>query len=326
GPNYRYSFFKDFTVSFKRWFYKGNQTELKGLELEHVLRGITKQPISLYEFKSYLQNKEHTGENLEFYYWYKDYKERFESLPDNKKAKSPPPSQCYTPEFDKERKEMREKNGYQPFREEVEATLKTFFNKTDSFKTLYLDPAVLKYTLYYAAETTHPDVFEAAYEQTYRFMKNTSFKNFIHTGVQNVRYGVVVAYLTMAFLHLALVPMILFNTYTLHMSRWSRMVVFSLMFGFVSMLLCGRTGFCGLRCLMKKRQIPDHLLKNHPGRKDKKSKSSNQVDIKKPSDIESNQKPDATNITRVLDKEVIKYGRVTTAVTALVVGITTEKS
>ncbi|KAI8329016.1 hypothetical protein EDC96DRAFT_569366 [Choanephora cucurbitarum] len=101
-PNYPYRFFKDFLSSFNRWFCKGDQAELKGLELaysfvlnrkEHILREINKQPISRCEFRGYLQNKEHTSENLEFYYWYKDYKERFKLLPEHQQAKSSPPDQ-----------------------------------------------------------------------------------------------------------------------------------------------------------------------------------------------------------------------------------------
>ncbi|KAI8076625.1 uncharacterized protein B0P05DRAFT_545234 [Gilbertella persicaria] len=314
APNYPYRFCKDFSTSFKRWFFKGQRAELKGLELEHVLNGVTKQPISLYDFRLYLQNKEHTAENLEFHYWYQDYKRRFEALPDIKKAKSPPPEEPFRPDFDKEPNSSDRKD-YQPFRTEIDATLKTFFHKGDSLKELFLDPSVLSYTLCAAAKTTHPDVFEPAYHQTYKFMRETSFKNFIHVGVQNVRYGFVVAELTMGCLNLSLLPMVLFNTFAMHMSRWTRLFVFALIFTFVSMILCGRTGFCLVRCLFKRRQVPDFICAQYFASSKNDNKRASRWfkgRVEASDDLESNSKEEKRDLTPILDQQVVKYGRVRT--------------
>lgn len=276
------------------------------LFVEHVLNGVTKDPISLYNFRLYVLNKEHSAENLEFHYWYQSYKHRFSELPQDQQRLSGPPAATLDPEFSKVSDEKNYKNLNQPFREEVEATIKTYFN-TESLKALCLPPNIIEYTIYSSNETTHPDVFEAAYEQIYNFMQEKSLKQFIHQAVQNVRYGYIVFQYTCSCINLAMIPMFLFNSFSMHMSRWSRLFLFMFTFNFFLGFLSGRAGFCILRSLLHVRQVPAYMILLSDQMKQAKSSKSNRVDQQ---DLESNQKPIHRNLTKILDYQVIKFHRV----------------
>jgi glucose-6-phosphate dehydrogenase assembly protein OpcA len=68
-------------------------------------------------------------------------------------------------------------------------------------------------------------------------------------------------------------------------------------------LLAGRTGICVLRCLLKKRQVPDYLCNKYIITK--------QSSCKIGEDIESNKKKKIEhNLVLVVDKEVVEYSRV----------------
>ncbi|OZJ03211.1 hypothetical protein BZG36_04530 [Bifiguratus adelaidae] len=62
----------------------------KGLSLESILEGITCPPVTLRDMANYLKFVEHSSENLAFYLWFKDYKERFFTLPQSAQSLSPP--------------------------------------------------------------------------------------------------------------------------------------------------------------------------------------------------------------------------------------------
>jgi hypothetical protein len=57
------------------------------------LNGTTCQSISLQDFRFFLLNKEHSAENLNFYFWFLDYRQRFQNLPEEEQAKSTPPKE-----------------------------------------------------------------------------------------------------------------------------------------------------------------------------------------------------------------------------------------
>ncbi|KAK9763824.1 hypothetical protein K7432_009177 [Basidiobolus ranarum] len=59
---------------------------------EEIIQGNTISPISLNDFRRYLEHKEHSYENLDFYKWYLTYCKRFNSLPLEQRGKSPPPT------------------------------------------------------------------------------------------------------------------------------------------------------------------------------------------------------------------------------------------
>lgn len=61
------------------------------LKLTDILDRKTCPPISLDDFRLYLLHKERSIENLQFYVWYEDYKRRFNALPPDQQALSPPP-------------------------------------------------------------------------------------------------------------------------------------------------------------------------------------------------------------------------------------------
>jgi hypothetical protein len=48
-------------------------------------------------FQIYLQYKEHTAENLDFYFWFITYRNQFNALSEEEKAKSPSPKERPSP-------------------------------------------------------------------------------------------------------------------------------------------------------------------------------------------------------------------------------------
>ena len=65
---------------------------LDDLTLEHILNGETCHPISFNDFAGFTANKEFTSENLLFVLWFRSYRNRFDALPVDKRAKVPVPS------------------------------------------------------------------------------------------------------------------------------------------------------------------------------------------------------------------------------------------
>ncbi|KAK9723023.1 hypothetical protein K7432_002231 [Basidiobolus ranarum] len=59
---------------------------------EEVIQGNTISPISLIDFRRYLQFQEHSIENFHFYKWYLTYCKKFNSLPLKEREKSLPPT------------------------------------------------------------------------------------------------------------------------------------------------------------------------------------------------------------------------------------------
>ncbi|MCJ1471371.1 hypothetical protein MMC13_000010 [Lambiella insularis] len=59
------------------------------LSFENVMEGRTLPPMSLEDFMDYLVYISHDAENLQFYLWLQDYKNRFDALPASEKALSP---------------------------------------------------------------------------------------------------------------------------------------------------------------------------------------------------------------------------------------------
>lgn len=333
-PRASYGFFSDYTKSLRLWFKTGYKSELKGIQIgkmnkiffsalyhkhlitktkiEHVLNGATKEPISLNDYRLYVQKKEHSGENLEFHYWLQNYKRRFDALPADQKERSPPPTEKLVSNFSKTPDEKVNNSG-QPFREEVNTTIEAFFN-IESLKALNLPSHISDYTVYCSSQTTHPDVFEAAYEQIYTFMKERSVKQFIHYSVQNIRNGYVVFQLAYGAISFALIPMLLFNTYSMHMSRWSRAFLFMFVFFCCLGVLSAKSGFCILRSLFKVRQVPAYNISLADKQQPTKLVRLNRVEQQ---DLESNNKQVNINLTQVLEKEVIKYHRVSVIFTII---------
>ncbi|CAM0141660.1 hypothetical protein VKS41_000772 [Umbelopsis sp. WA50703] len=149
--------------------FKRTKNELPDVSLDDVLQEKTCSPISLQDFKWFLKNREHTLENLDFYYWYLDYRERFRSLSDFEKAKSPMPREKARPAgshavtmdsaigFGNDSEERPAEDDpsrnvnqtgtlgaeFQPYRDEINAVLRTFFDD-DSFKELNIEQSLKK--------------------------------------------------------------------------------------------------------------------------------------------------------------------------------------
>ncbi|KAI8077959.1 uncharacterized protein B0P05DRAFT_543497 [Gilbertella persicaria] len=283
------------------------------LSLDHILNGTTCQPISLQDFRYYLLNKEHSGENLDFYFWYLDYCKRFNKLPEHEKAKSPPPKERATPasynlplDTLKKRKQRRNTNPLmirqtdpdQPFRDEVNAVLRTFFH-VDSYKELNIEGWMSKYTVFYGCQTTHPDVFVDVHEHIYQIMKTSSLKSFIHHALQNMRYSWVILHYVggvFNFLHL---PMILLYTFSNHTSRWYRLTLFPFTFLFALSILSARAAFCTIRAMMKIRMVPMYEIDQYYVVQGKMEKFDMKTDLESQKDM-----------TSVIDPDVLKYTKV----------------
>ncbi|KAI8386917.1 hypothetical protein BD560DRAFT_295646, partial [Blakeslea trispora] len=132
------------------------------------------------DFRYYLLNKEYSGENLDFYFWYLDYSARFNCLSEEEKAKSPPPKEKPTPaSYNLPLHELKKKQLDQPFRDEINAVLRTFFH-IDSYKELNIEGWMSKHAVYYGCQTTHPEAFADVHDHIYNIMKTSSLKNFLH--------------------------------------------------------------------------------------------------------------------------------------------------
>lgn len=224
-------------------------------------------------------------ENLDFYYWYLDYRERFRSLSDLEKAKSPMPREKARPAashtvtmdsaigFGNENEERTAEelssqnvdhtgthgSDFQPYRDEINAVLKTFFDD-DSFKELNLEQSLKKYVKHHACRTTHPEVFAEVFEHINWVLGHSSLPNFLHNAILNIRSGWVAFYYVLAFINIIHVPMIYYMTFTGHMSRLYRLPILWFAFGGISSFFTARIGFCTFRGLFKRRQIPLYEL------------------------------------------------------------------
>lgn len=206
----------------------------------------------------------------------------------------------------------------QPFREEIDAITLTFFHE-DSFKELNLDSYLSRYVTYYSQQTTHPDIFEDAHQHIYNILKTSSFPSFIHHGTQNIRYTFYViewAGVIFNFLH---IPVVLYYTYSHHMSRWYRLSLFWFSFFGSTSVLSGRTGFCTIRGFANFRQVPLYEFSEYKverGTVEKFIKNGpvglplQQPDAEQDQDKNGKKKKKKQSLTEILDPEVLKYGRV----------------
>lgn len=280
------------------------------------------------EFKLFLQNKEHSTENLDFHYWYLDFSERFDNLPEHERASSLPPMDkpsvasyalpletlIKQPSItsarnseepamggcsEKDLSEVNEKDtGSQPFRDEVNAVLRTFFNY-DSEKELNIDGYLRRYIVYYANRTTHPEVFAACHKKVYQIMEQSSLRNFLHHALQNIRYDGIVFRYSMGFFFFLSVALILTLTFLFHTTRWYRLFVFPCAFGCMFYVLSGRVGMCFRRAFRNKRQIPLYEL-------DQEHADQMRNQNRKTLDIES-----VSDIKSIIDPHVLNYNKVT---------------
>ncbi|OBZ89165.1 hypothetical protein A0J61_02795 [Choanephora cucurbitarum] len=313
-------YFSTFKDSFQRWF-AGSKSDLKDVHIDHILNGTTCQPISLQDFRYYLLNKEYSGENLDFYFWYLDYSARFNCLSEEEKAKSPAPKERPTPTSYnlplnelKKKTPPQKKEGFdnlpgvpreleyeteedQPFRDEVNAVLRTFFH-IDSYKELNIEGWMSKHAIYYGCQTTHPEVFADVHEHIYNIMKTSSFKTFLHFALQNMRYSWIILHYVGGVFNLLHLPMILLYTFSNHTSRWYRLSLFPFTFLFSMSILSGRAGFCTIRNMFKIRQVPMYEIDQYyviQGKMEAFDMKAN-VDGQK-------------DLTKVIDPDVLKYGR-----------------
>jgi Regulator of G protein signaling domain len=266
-----------------------------------------------------LQNKEHSAENLDFYFWYLEYRERFSQLPEFERAKSPIPRETPTRTSttiamdsavsigtealtkNEEKQDYNEATTlgaeFQPYREEINAVLRTFF-ECSSFKELNLDGSVMKYVRYHGRRTTHPDIFSEAFKQVRWTMEHSSLRNFFHHALQNIRYSQVVFFYACAIFNLLHIPMVLFYTYSHNMMRWWRLPLLYFTFSFVISAFVARIGFCVIRGALGRRQIPLYELEEvKQARKSTEKKNDSTAQ-------------NVSDFTSIIDPNVKRYNRV----------------
>ncbi|KAH8118757.1 hypothetical protein DFH11DRAFT_697950 [Phellopilus nigrolimitatus] len=73
-----------------RWAADANRSRLSDITLAHVLSGNTAPPISLSDFEAFLAFCDISLENLQFIVWFQDYRARYDALPPDVQAQSPP--------------------------------------------------------------------------------------------------------------------------------------------------------------------------------------------------------------------------------------------
>ncbi|KAH8555972.1 hypothetical protein BGW37DRAFT_554124 [Umbelopsis sp. PMI_123] len=345
--------------TFARWFTQA-QSDLQDVSLDTILKGNTCQPISMREFKLFLQNKEHSAENLDFYYWYLDYSERFYNLPEHERANSLPPTEkpsvasyalpletlIKQPSIRSSRSSDEPTSDYcsekgcssspppppeasekdpenQPFREEVNIVLRTFFSY-DSEKELNIDGYLRRYIVYYANRTTHPEVFAACHEKVYQIMEQSSLRNFLHHALQNIRYDGVVFRYSIGFFFFLCVALILTLTFLFHTSRWYRLFVFPFALSCMFYILSGRAGMCFRRALKNKRQVPLYEL-NQEHADIMKNQKRKTVDIESVSDIRSIVDPHVLNYNKLMFMHTLWVSVLTAlSLTIMVVSLTNE--
>ncbi|KAG2173973.1 hypothetical protein INT44_000087 [Umbelopsis vinacea] len=339
--------------TFARWFTQA-QSDLQDVSLETILKGNTCQPISMREFKLFLQNKEHSAENLDFYYWFIDYSERFYQLPEHERAMSMPPTEkpsvasyalpletlIKQPSIKSSRDSEEPPSDYctekepsellnekdpanQPFREEVNAVLRTFFNY-DSEKELNIDGYLRRYIVYHANRTTHPEVFAACHAKVYQIMEQSSLRNFLHHALQNIRYDGIVFRYSMGFFFFLSVALTLTLTFLFHTSRWYRLFVFPCTFGCMFYVLSGRAGMCFRRALRNKRQVPLYELDQEHADLMKNQKRKT-LDIESVSDMKSIIDPHVLNYNKLMFMHTFSVSALTAlSLTIMVVSLTNE--
>ncbi|KAI0343402.1 hypothetical protein BDW22DRAFT_1167627 [Trametopsis cervina] len=182
--------------------------------LDQILAGQTCDPISLPDFEAFLIHKQRSVETLRFVVWFHSYSKRFAELPLHLQLLSPPvrkppargdqssarlvrlPSKASTAvsaeaEVDGvlSRVSSTRNNtpSRQPFRLECDSIAHTFLiPPEDPFAapsaellTLNLNASLLTVALENLAHTTHPSVFEPAYERSYDMLLNASLPYFL---------------------------------------------------------------------------------------------------------------------------------------------------
>ncbi|GAB5585270.1 hypothetical protein Unana1_00170 [Umbelopsis nana] len=147
----------------------------------------------------------------------------------------------------------------QPFRQEVELVLKTFFAQS-SDKELNIEGYLRQYVLHNSKYTTNPEVFEPVRDKVYETIERSSLRNFVNYALQNVNHNGVILRWSLAALCAVCVVVLLIVTFVLHVSRWYRVIILPLM---VLLIVCGisaKRGVCFQRAMSNRRQLHHYEL------------------------------------------------------------------
>ncbi|RUS23742.1 hypothetical protein BC938DRAFT_474693 [Jimgerdemannia flammicorona] len=264
------------------------------VRLCNVLEGKTCTPISLREFRLFLKNKERSLENLDFHFWYLDYKVKWSNLPIETKALSPPPLErpglhiywyqptvpnvvsppsaysalidmpsplppaTLTPSVTERYANLGLVPESQPFRREVDMVLQTFF--FESPKELNIEGHARDYVRYHSKFTTHPDVFVQVHRRVLENMQSSSLKNFINSALQNINYDGKIFRWSVACGLLTASFIVTVVVFSLRVSRWFRLFDLPLVFLAVLYFVSAQAGVCFTRATANRRELHDYEL------------------------------------------------------------------
>ncbi|KAH8553629.1 hypothetical protein BGW37DRAFT_486472 [Umbelopsis sp. PMI_123] len=141
----------------------------------------------------------------------------------------------------------------QPFREEVELVLKTFFTPS-SDKEINLEGYLRQYVLRNSKYTTHPDVFEPVRDKVYETIERSSLRNFVNYALQNINHSDVIIRYALAVACALLIAMILIVTFVLKVPRWYRIFIFPLLIVMIISIISAVQGVCFHRALGNRRE------------------------------------------------------------------------
>ncbi|KAI8584622.1 hypothetical protein K450DRAFT_217188 [Umbelopsis ramanniana AG] len=140
----------------------------------------------------------------------------------------------------------------QPFRDEVELVLKTFFTSS-SDKELNIDGYLRQYVLHNSKYTTHPDIFEPVRDKVYETIERSSLRNFVNYALQNINHGGVIVRYLLAATCAVLIAIVLIITFVLKVPRWYRIFIFPLLIGMVICSISANQGVCFQRAMGHRR-------------------------------------------------------------------------
>lgn len=149
----------------------------------------------------------------------------------------------------------------QPFRQEVEMVLKTFFTPS-SDKEINIEGYLRQYVLHNSKYTTHPEIFEPVRDKVYETIERSSLRNFVNYALQNVNHNGVIIRYVIAAAAATCVAVVLIVTFVLRVSRWYRIFILPLMIGVVICSISAKRGVCFQRAFFNRRQLHHYELIN----------------------------------------------------------------
>lgn len=198
----------------------------------------------------------------------------------------------------------------QPFRQEVEMVLKTFFTPS-SDKEINIEGYLRQYVLHNSKYTTHPEIFEPVRDKVYETIERSSLRNFVNYALQNVNHNGVIVRYVIAAVAAACVAVVLIVTFVLRVSRWYRMCILPLMIGVIICSISAKRGVCFQRAFFNRRQLHEYELINNENANSSYTQKFRVSDVENVSEnLHIVQDPMVKNYNRVSIKFSLELGHI----------------